>query len=164
MILVPSEKKQGIGLNTEDLDAVVARTHKLFEVPYAHRAYHGRSDVRQRPCQRDLGYAYPTLLGDLFNPIGALMRPKTCHFVGKNGPIDNLPGARFFRILGSVSVTRVVTVSVLRGLVRRPRASGEQGMMPTPNHFGVGNISCPSLRCTSEWWPCIEIKGVRLLQ
>ena len=45
------------------------------------------------------------LLGDLFNPIGALVRPKTCHFVGKNGPIDNLLGARFFRILGSVSVT-----------------------------------------------------------
>ena len=35
MISVPSEKKQGIGLNTGDFEAAVARTYK---VPYARRA------------------------------------------------------------------------------------------------------------------------------
>ena len=57
---------------------------------------------------------------------------------------------------------RVVTVSIFRGRVRRLRASGDQGIMPTPKRFSVRNISRSSSRYTSEWWFCIEIKGVRL--
>ena len=57
-------------------DVVVARTYKIFEVPYARRANHRRSDVRQRPCQGHLSHAYPALLGDLFNPIRVLVRSK----------------------------------------------------------------------------------------
>ena len=53
-------------------NVVVVRNYKFFEVPNVRRAYHGRSVVRQRPCQRDLGHAYPALLEDLFNPIQSL--------------------------------------------------------------------------------------------
>ena len=90
-----------IGLNTGD---VVARTYKLFDVLHARRADNRRGDTRQRPRQGDLGHTYPAPFGDLFDPSGALMRPRSCHFVGRNGPIDNLLGARSLKILSTVSV------------------------------------------------------------
>jgi hypothetical protein len=90
-----------IGLNTECV--AVARTYKISEVLDARRADNRRSDTRQRPRQGDLRHANPALFGDLFDPVEALMRRKSCRFAGKNGPIDNLLRARSFKILSSVT-------------------------------------------------------------
>ena len=170
MISVPSAKKQDVGPISQYV--AVALTYKVFKVLDARRADNGCSDTRQRPRQGDLGHAYAALFGDLFNPIGVLMRPESFSFAGKNGPVDNLLGTCSLKILGSVAVRtssqitkalrssksthrsvlpRVVAASVLSGRVRRPRASGDHGMMPTPKWFSVGNISRSSSRYTSEW-------------
>ena len=88
------------------------------------------------------GHAYPTLLGDLFNPIGALVRPKTCHFVGKNGPIDNLSGARFFKILGSVSVSPNRMRQTMRRYTESIKRHAQTGVTPCRD--------CVSLQGTGE--------------
>ena len=170
MTSVPSAKKQDIGPISPYV--AVALTYNVFKVLDARRADNRRSDTRQRPSQGDLGHAHAALFGYLFNSIEALMRPKSFSFVGKNGPVDNLLGTRSLKILNNVAVStssqinkahkvlkgthksvlpRVETASVVNGRVRRPRASGDHGMMPTPKWFNVGNISRSSSRYTSEW-------------
>ena len=103
VISVPSAKKIEIGLNTQYI--VVARTYKLFQVLEACRTDHRCSDTRQRPRQGDLRHAYSALLGDRFHPIGALIRPESYSFTGKNGPADNLRGTRSLKVRSGVQVT-----------------------------------------------------------
>ena len=102
VISVPSAKKIWIGLNTQYI--VVARTYKLFQVLEACRTDHRCSDTRQRPRQGDLRHAYPALLRDRFDPIGALIRPESYSFTRKNGPVDNLLGTRSLKVFCGIPV------------------------------------------------------------
>ena len=101
MISVPSANKV---INVIFKHEVVTRTYELFEVLNARRAENGCSDTRQRPRQGDLGHAYAALFGDLFDPIGVLMRPESYGIAGKSEPVDNLLGTCSFKIPSLVAV------------------------------------------------------------